>query len=128
MPRFCRASPLAAALTALAAAGAALGVAFTPLPDADILEPSIENEVNHALARAYAATNAVPTPPLVGASAGATNAIRAIVHPGMTNSDAAIRLVSAQKADGRWYDGTNDVTLAAIDALEKLLDANSNFQ
>lgn len=68
----------------------ALTIAAQPLVSPDVLEPSVQNEVDHALARAP--TNAVP--------ADATA--------------LAIALVSAQQADGRWLVGTNDVTAVAV--------------
>lgn len=68
----------------------ALTIVAQPLVSPDVLEPSVQNEVDHALARAP--TNAVP--------ADATA--------------LAIALVSAQQADGRWLVGTNDVTAVAV--------------
>lgn len=78
-----------------------------PLVNEDVLEPSVRNEALHALSRAP--TNAptatrLPVP---------TN--------GLDRTQLAIRLVSAQKADGRWFVGTNDVTSAAIELLKEVL-------
>ena len=78
-----------------------------PLVNEDVLEPSVCNEVCHALS--LAPTNApaatrLPVP---------TN--------GLNRTQLAIRLVSAQKADGRWFVGTNDVTSAATELLKELL-------
>ena len=78
-----------------------------PLVNEDVLEPSVRNEVCHALAVAP------------------TNAPAATVLPvptnGLNRTQLAIRLVSAQKADGRWFAGTNDVTSAATELLKELL-------
>ena len=87
----------------------ALAVTITaqPLVNEDILEPSVRNEVRHALS--LAPTNAPP----------------ATILPAWTNGQSrtqvAIRLVSAQRADGRWLVGTNDVTSAAVKTLKELL-------
>lgn len=81
-----------------------------PLVDEDVLEPSVRNEVDRALSLA-------PSNDFVRAGAllkagefgfgvfGLTN--------GVSRTDAAIRLVSSQRGDGRWLSGTNDVTAAA---------------
>ena len=74
----------------------ALTITAQPLVSPDVLEPSVQNEVDHALARAP--TNAVP--------ANAT--------------ELAVALVSAQQADGRWLVGTNDVTQVAVAILNWL--------
>ena len=85
----------------------ALAVTITaqPLVNEDVLEPSVRNEVRHALS--LAPTN---TPP-------------AMIPPAWTNgqnrTQIAIRLVSAQRADGRWLVGTNDVTSAAVELLKE---------
>ena len=85
---------------------------FTPLPDADDLEPSILNEVEYALSRAYCATNS--------AVASTNQAPFASRRASLSRSELAIWLVSRQDSDGRWHDGTNDVTFAAIAILEEL--------
>lgn len=92
----------------LAAAGAS-SFQLPTLVDDDVLEPSVLNEVEHALSRAP--TNA---PPVV-----VTNDVFAL--DGLSATDKAIRLVSAQQADGRWLAGTNDVTSAAVEILSGLL-------
>ena len=78
-----------------------------PLVNEDVLEPSVRNEVRHAL------------------SLAPTNAPAATVLPvptnGLNRTQLAIRLVSAQKADGRWFVGTNDVTSVATELLKELL-------
>ena len=78
-----------------------------PLVNEDVLEPSVRNEVRHALS--LAPTNA-PTATLLPVP---TN--------GLIRTQLAIRLVSAQKADGRWFVGTNDVTSAAVSLLKETL-------
>ena len=78
-----------------------------PLVNEDVLESSVRNEVRHAL------------------SLAPTNAPAATVLPvptnGLNRTQLAIRLVSAQKADGRWFVGTNDVTSAAVSLLKETL-------
>ena len=78
-----------------------------PLVNEDVLEPSVCNEVRHAL------------------SVAPTNAPAATVLPistnGLNRTQVAIALVSAQKGDGRWFVGTNDVTSATIELLKELL-------
>ena len=85
----------------------AVSITAQPLVNEDVLEPSIRNEVRHAL------------------SLAPTNALAATVPPAWTNgqnrTQVAIRLVSAQRADGRWLVGTNDVTSAAVKTLKELL-------
>ena len=78
-----------------------------PLVNEDVLEPSVRNEVRHALSLAPTNAPASATLPV------ATN--------GQNRTQVAIRLVSAQKADGRWLVGTNDVTSAAVELLKELL-------
>ena len=93
----------------LKALAVALAVTITaqPLVNEDVLEPSVRNEVCHAL------------------SLAPTNAPAATILPAWTNglnrTQIAIRLVSLQKADGRWLVGTNDVTSAAIEILKEVL-------
>ena len=93
----------------LKALAIALAVTITaqPLVNEDVLEPSVRNEVRHAL------------------SLAPTNAPTATVLPAWTNgqnrTQIAIRLVSAQRADGRWLVGTNDVTSAAVELLKETL-------
>ena len=85
----------------------AVSVTAQPLVNEDVLEPSVRNEVRHAL------------------SLAPTNAPAATVLPAWTNgqnrTQVAIRLVSAQRADGRWLAGTNDVTSAAVGLLKEVL-------
>ena len=90
--------------TALALAAV---ITAQPLVNEDVLEPSVRNEVRHALG--IAPTNA----PAAMALPIPTN--------GLNRTQIAIGLVSAQKGDGRWFAGTNDVTSAAIELLKELL-------
>ena len=89
-----------------------------PTASPDVLEPSVRNEVDHARSRAprgalrLGATNAWTTAEAAFARLYETN--------GLTATDAAIRLVSAQRPDGRWLVGTNDVTAAAVRILGRL--------
>ena len=87
----------------------ALAVTITaqPLVNEDILEPSVRNEVRHALS--LAPTNAPPA------------TILPVWTNGQNRTQVAIRLVSAQRADGRWLVGTNDVTSAAVELLKEVM-------
>ena len=95
--------------------------AFTvrPLVDRDVLEPSVQNEVDHALARA-------PTNLTAAAARAATNLTARAAKDvfgtnGLDATAVALKLVTLQRADGRWYlDGTNDVTAAAVEILKSL--------
>ena len=78
-----------------------------PLVNEDVLEPSVRNEVCHALSQAP--TNA----PSATALPVGTN--------GLNRTQVAVRLVSAQRADGRWFLGTNDVTSAVVEILKETL-------
>ena len=94
----------------------AAAFAVQPLVSEDVLEPSVLNEVDHALSRApaeaFAAACATNAPAADLAGILGTNALSA--------TEAAVRLVSAQDACGRWFDGTNDVTAAAVRMLRSL--------
>jgi hypothetical protein len=95
-----------------AIAAAAFMVA-QPLVDEDVLEPSVENEVDHALR--IAPTNAPPC------AISREDAVAALVGTNrLSATERAIRLVSAQRADGRWLVGTNDVTTVAVGLLGEL--------
>ena len=39
---------------------------------------------------------------------------------GLSSTEIAIKLISLQKSDGRWLDGTNDVSAAAVRILRSL--------
>ena len=80
----------------------------------DVLEPSVQNEVDHALSRADTAI-----------AAAASNSVAVAEIPvawtnGLAVTDKAIKLISLQRADGRWTDGTNDVTRSAASVLRTL--------
>lgn len=86
-----------------------------PLASGDVLEPSICNEVDRAVTRAPVDAPYIPKEffPEVLARLG--------VQKGVSFTDVAIKIVSLQKADGRWYDAnTNDVTFVARMTLEAL--------
>ena len=145
-------------------------VQIQPIVSEDVLEPSVRNEVDHALSLAAAAMstnspaaaaispspaaiapiNALtaatisPSPAAIAATnsptaaapspaaAAATNAFAFVASPtnappsdifgtnGLSATEIAIKLVSSQRADGRWLSGTNDVTAAAIQILLSL--------
>ena len=82
-------------------------ITVQPLVNDDVLEPSVRNEVRHALQ--VAPTNALPATMLP------------IPTNGLNRTQVAIGLVSAQKGDGHWFVGTNDVTSAAVELLKELL-------
>lgn len=75
----------------------------------EALEPSVLNEVERALAVAPAETNVVPK--AVG-DVFATN--------GLPAAEVAIRLVSLQRADGRWLVNGTNFTTEAVRILESV--------
>lgn len=82
-----------------------------PLANAEVLEPSVQNEVDHALN--VASTNAVPL------TAAARDFAKLYETNGMNATSRAISLVAAQK-DGCWYwQGTN-VTPVAVRMLRRM--------
>jgi len=83
-------------------------ITVRPLAHEDVLEPSVANEVEHAIARAP--TNAPPS------------VLLPLATSGLARVQLAIRLVSAQGADGRWTVGTNDVTATAVRLLRKTIE------
>ena len=92
----------------------AAALAVQPLVSPDVLEPSVQNEADHALSLAPSnAFECVSFPTNCAAFChAATN--------GLSATDIAIKLVSSQKPDGRWMDGTNDCTAAAVKILQSL--------
>lgn len=88
--------------------------AISPIPHEDApLEPSIQNEVDHAvdLAERWLALNA-GTNSLSGDFFG-TN--------GMTRTGIALKLLRSQRAGGYWTTGTNDApTKLAVSILKGL--------
>ncbi len=143
-------------------------VQIQPIVSEDVLEPSVRNEVDHALSLAAAAmstnspaaaaprpiaaaaTNSppaasTPSPFAIAATNSptaastpspiaqpTTNAFAFVASPtnavpgdifgtnGLSATEIAIKLVSSQRADGRWLSGTNDVTAAAVQILLSL--------
>jgi len=91
-----------------------------PLANDDFLEPSVRNEVDHALDVARAALAARGTNATCAASTRAPCEIWPFTTNGTSRTGIAIRIVSNQQDDGRWTCGTNDVTAAAIELLESL--------
>lgn len=113
------------------AAVLALTIPLQPLVSENVLEPSVRNEVDHALSRAPQAerVNVVVTTNSTAFVVTATNKSGKILyHPtgdvfgtnGLSATEIAIKLVSSQKSDGRWTLGTNDVTSLAVDILKSL--------
>ena len=96
-------------LTVLALA--AVAITAQPLVDEDVLEPSVQNEVDHALGRAPTNEVAVSDASVAFAALWATN--------GTSATDRAIALVSSQKDGGRWEFGGKDVTPVAARLLRR---------
>ena len=91
---------------------AAAALYAPPAVSPDVLEPSVQNEVDHALDMAPTNLTAAASEAAEEADVFGTN--------GLTRTEIAIRLVSSQRSDGRWMDGTNDVTSAAVELLKSL--------
>lgn len=89
---------------------AAVLITAQPLADEDVLEPSVQNEVDHALSLAPEDTVPVSEESVAFAALYATN--------GMPATARAIALVSSQK-EGRWTYAGRDVTPAACRLLRK---------
>ena len=77
----------------------------------EVLEPSVVNEVEHALS--LAPTNLVLKSEKVS-------------FEGKSAMEKAINLVSSQRSDGRWLLGTNDVSAQAVIELHELLGEEVN--
>lgn len=92
----------------LALAAVAAEISLPSIVSDEVLEPSVINEVDHALAIANGGALAKPAE----FPADWTN--------GLSRTRQAIRLVSLQRADGKWFDGTNEVTAAVVRRLEEL--------
>ena len=90
----------------------ALVIPLQPLVDENVLEPSVQNEVDHAL-------NVAPTNKFEKTAASIDFAKLSQTN-GMSATETAIALISAQKSDGRWFSGTNEVTGAAVEILRRL--------
>ena len=111
----------------------AVSLALPALVSEDVLEPSVQNEVDHAISRApveawTAATNGIPTtlvqPPACPYCG--SRPVPLLPNPdwfgtnGLSSTAIALTLVSAQGPDGRWHVGTNDVTVTALRILSAL--------
>lgn len=85
------------------------------LPHSDVIEPSVLNEIDHALNRAPENAAYIPQV-MVG------DALKYLgVSNGMSNTETAIRIVSSQNRDGRWISKKGlDISLAAIETLKTL--------
>lgn len=83
-----------------------------PLVNEEILEPSVANEVEHALA--LVPTNIVPK------NAAMVDFARFYATNGLNATQRAIHLVSAQKGGCWFYQGTN-VTPVAVQLLQGAL-------
>ncbi len=99
------------------AIAAALPLVHT-LVSPDVLEPSVQNEVDHALA--IAPSNAFERAGREAPGGASAAAFCEAATNGLDATAAAIRLVSLQRADGRWFEGTNDCTAAAVWLLRRL--------
>ena len=86
-------------------AAVAVAISAHPLANEDVIGLSVLNEVEHAIS--VAPTNAPPAEWMPQ-----TN--------GLSRTAIAVRLVSSQRSDGRWMDGTNDVTSAVLRTLREL--------
>ncbi len=81
-----------------------------PLVDEDVLEPSVQNEVDHAID--MAPTNAVAV------TAAAFDFHMLYSTNAMSATSRVIALVSSQECDGRWHFMSNDVTPVAVHHLK----------
>lgn len=105
----------------------AASVFFQPLVNEDVLEPSVRNEVDHAISRApkpaipvrkpNKAESARPSEGIVPVRIVKTDLFKT---NGLSKTEIAIKIVSSQRTDGRWMQGTNDVTFAALEILKSL--------
>ena len=85
--------------------------------DDDVLEQSVQNEVDHALSKASGSLETAPIDETWRLYC-TTNDV--FSTNGLSKTAIAIRLVSLQKNDGHWYVQTNDVTFVAVDILQNL--------
>ncbi len=121
-------------------------VTLQPLVSEEVLELSVQNEVDHALSRApaeawTAATNVAPVVAVAStndvrgactyACACAATSAPVVAPPadvfgtnGLSATAIALKLISAQGPDGRWRVGTNDVTVTALRILRTLSESN----
>jgi hypothetical protein len=105
-------------LLAASALSLALAIELPSLVDDDVLEPSVRNEVDHALSRAEEVLKVLPDLTHETRLYCATNDV--FGTNALDKTACAIRLVSLQKPNGRWYSGTNDLTRLAVEILEAL--------
>ena len=95
----------------------AIAISIQPLVSEDVIEPSVQNEIDHAVSIAPewaleegAVTNLPPA--LAASDVFGTN--------GLSATQIAIRLVSAQQPGGKWLSGTNDVSALAVEILRSV--------
>ena len=96
--------PLTIVLVTLTVAAFA-AIEIGTLASESVLEPSIQNEVDHALSREFDFASFTGVVHHAEIPAAWTN--------GLSATDKAIKLISLQNAEGRWLFGTNDVTRSA---------------
>ena len=79
-------------------------ISASPIAGGEVIEETVVNEIEHALQRA----------PDVDVG-------RSIANVSGNPTEVALKLVRTQRSDGRWLDGTNDVTASAVTALKRLI-------
>ena len=98
---------MSVAMTLLAAAV----ITATPSASPEVLEPSVMNEVEHALSRSPAFSR------FSRHDFGGSNA-----------TERALAVIRAQGADGRWTVGNDDFTFAAVSELKRLAYGDGSFK
>ena len=101
---------------------ASFGIQPLPQPDGP-LEPSVQNEVDHAVALGERWLAAVAgRPPYQGTNAAAVACVGDIFSTnGLTRERIAVKLISSQRAGGWWLTETNTApTRLAIEILKGL--------
>jgi len=93
----------------------ALTISANVINDGDALEPSVLNEIEHALSRA---PELQPGETVSTTNSFSTNALSA--------SAVAIRIVSRQGADGRWFVNGTNCTAEAVRTLRDLSGITEN--
>lgn len=105
----------------LPAALAFAAMTISPIADGVVLEPSVRNEVDHALETAKARYRGREDAWRASSTNAANVAFARLYETNGLNATAkAIALVSSQRADGSWFAGTNEVTAAAVMILRNL--------
>jgi hypothetical protein len=97
----------------------AAAIVAQPLVDADVLEPSVQNEVDHAvsLGERWLAAH----PPATNAPAAHVPSGDLFATNGLTRERIAIKLISSQRAGGWWLAETNTApTRLALQILKGL--------